>query len=62
MPHGPGPPVVLYAAPFYISILKFCELKGGNIGIVDKVQETRFGMSPKYSRYIEIASRILCPM
>ena len=30
-------------------------LKGGNIGIVE-AQETRFGMSPKYSRYIEIAS------
>ena len=27
---------------------KFCELKGGNIGIVEKAQETRFGMSPKY--------------
>ena len=25
--------------------LKFCELKGGNIGIVEKAQETRFGMS-----------------
>ena len=24
---------------------KFCELKGGNIGIVEKAQETRFGMS-----------------
>ena len=35
---------------------KFCELKGGHIGIVEKAQETRFGMSPKYSRYIEIAS------
>ena len=35
---------------------KFCELKGGNIGIVGKAQETRFGMSPKYSRYIGIAS------
>ena len=34
----------------------FCELKGGNIGIVQKAQETRFGMSPKYSRYIGIAS------
>ena len=31
---------------------KLCELKGGNIGIVEKAQETRFGMSPKYSRYI----------
>ena len=31
---------------------KFCELKWGNIGIVEKAQETRFGMSPKYSRYI----------
>ena len=29
---------------------KFFELKGGNIGIVEKAQETRFGMSPKYSR------------
>ena len=36
--------------------LKFCELKGENIGIVEKAQETRFGMSPKYSRYIGIAS------
>ena len=35
---------------------KFCELKGGNIGIVEKAQETRFGMSPKYSRYIGISS------
>ena len=35
---------------------KFCELKGGNIGIVEKAQETRFGMSSKYSRYIGIAS------
>ena len=36
---------------------KFCELKGGNnIGIVEKAQETRFGMSPMYSRYIGIAS------
>ena len=32
---------------------KFCEFKGGNIGIVEKA---RFGMSPKYSRYIGIAS------
>ena len=31
-------------------------LKGGNIGIVEKAQETRFGMSPKYSSYIGIAS------
>ena len=29
---------------------KFCELKGGNIAIVEKAQETRFGISPKYSR------------
>ena len=35
---------------------KNCELKGGNIGIVEKAQETRFGMSPKYSGYIGIAS------
>ena len=36
---------------------KFCELKGGNIiEIVEKAQETRFGMSLKYSRYIGIAS------
>ena len=35
---------------------KFCELKRGNIGIVEKTQETRFGMSPKYSGYIGIAS------
>ena len=34
----------------------FCELKGGNIGIVEKAQETRFGMSPKYCRYIGIPS------
>ena len=32
---------------------KFCEL---NIGIVEKAQETRFGKSPKYNRYIGIAS------
>ena len=32
------------------------ELKGGNIGIVEKAQETRLGMSPKYSRYIGIVS------
>ena len=25
---------------------KFCELKVGNIGIVEKAQETRFCMSP----------------
>ena len=31
------------------------KLEGGNIGIVEKAQETRFGMSPKYSRYIWIA-------
>ena len=37
---------------------KFCELKGGNIGIVEKAQETRFGMSLKYSRYIGIASQL----
>ena len=41
--------------PVYIQV-KFCELKGGNIGIVEKAQETRFGMSPKYSSYIAIAS------
>ena len=35
---------------------KFCELKRGNIGIVEKAQETRFGMSPKYRRYIGIVS------
>ena len=35
---------------------KFCELKGGNIGIVEKAQEARFDMAPKYSRYIGIAS------
>ena len=29
----------------YIYTKKFCELKGGNIGIVEKAQETRFGMS-----------------
>ena len=34
---------------------KFCELKEGNIGIVEKAQETIFGMSSKYSRYIGIA-------
>ena len=42
---------LLYA---YTSI--YCQLKGGNISIVEKAQETRFGMSPKYSRYIGIAS------
>ena len=35
---------------------KFCELNGGNIGIVEKAQEIRFGMSSKYSRYIGIVS------
>ena len=35
---------------------KFCELKGGNIGIVEKAQDTRFGMYPKYSSCIGIAS------
>ena len=45
------------ARRIYIQVnKKFCELKGGNIGIVEKAQETRFGMSPKYSRYIGIAS------
>ena len=32
------------------------ELKAGNIGIVEKAQEIRFGMSQKCSRYIGIAS------
>ena len=45
---------------FFLLILqvnkKFCELKGGNIRIVERAQETRFGMSPKYSRYMGIAS------
>ena len=42
---------------YYIQVnKKFCELKGGNIGIVEKAQETRFGKSPKYNRYIGIAS------
>ena len=41
----------------YIQVnLKNCELKGGNIGIVEKAQETRFGMSPKYGRHSGIAS------
>ena len=39
---------------------KFCELKRGNIGIVEKAQETRFGMSPKYSRYSGTASWESC--
>ena len=44
----------------YVNIIlhvnkKNCELNGGNIGIVEKAQETRFGMSTKYSRYIGIA-------
>ena len=50
---------VLYHHTKYIILQvnkKFCELKGGNIGIVEKAQETRFGMSYKYSRYIGIAS------
>ena len=35
--------------PLYIQVnKKFYELKRGNIGIVEKAQETRFGMSPKY--------------
>ena len=39
-----------------ITSKKVCELKWGNIGIVEKVQETRFGMCPKYSRCSGIAS------
>ena len=45
----------------HIIILKVCVLKGGNIGIVEKAQETRFGMSPKYSR-IASWNHVLCPM
>ena len=41
-------------ADLYIQVNK--KFKGGNIGIVEKAQETRFGMSLKYSRYIGIAS------
>ena len=40
----------------YIYIQVNNKLKGGHIGIVEKAQETRFGMSPTYSRYIGIAS------
>ena len=48
---------VINNAYIYIQVnKKFCELKGGNIGIVEKAQETIFGMSPKYSRYIGIVS------
>ena len=49
---------VMYMQCVYILQVnkKFCELKGGHIGIVEKAQETRFGMFPKYSRYIGIAS------
>ena len=40
---------------------KFCELKRGNKGIVEKAEEIRFGMS---RRYIGIASwnHVLCHM
>ena len=37
--HAPVQPILLQVNE------KFCELKGGNIGIVEKAQETRFGMS-----------------
>ena len=55
---GASPPSRATGAQFlYIQVnKKFCELKRGNIWIVKKAQETRFGMSPKYSRYIGIAS------
>ena len=47
----------LYMVSVIIQVKKkFSELKGGNIRIVEKAQETRFGMSLKYSRYIRIAS------
>ena len=61
--HAPLLPVLWYN--IYIQVKKkFCELKRGNIGIVEKAQETRFGLSPKYSRYIGIASynHVLRPM
>ena len=58
--------LILYSALFYmlcsITSKKVCELKWGNIGIVEKAQETRFGMCPKYSRCSGIASwnHVLC--
>ena len=54
----PTRPSVFHIIIIYILQVnkKFCELKGGNIGIVEKAQETRFGMSPKYSSYIGIES------
>ena len=47
------PCIEVFVALFLIctsKLKKFCELKGRNIGIVEKAQETRFGISPKYSR------------
>ena len=55
---------MLFLQSLYVPVLcahtlcntkKFCELKRENRGIVEKAQETRFGMSPKYSRYSGIA-------
>ena len=50
------PPRVQHFSAFHCTLTgiliqvnkKFCELKRGNRGIVEKAQETRFGMSPKY--------------
>ena len=40
--------------------LKFCELKGGNIGIVEKAQETRFGICLRSIADTGIASLESC--
>ena len=60
-PHSIGVLFTNFCCIKHVQILlqvnkKFCELKGGHIGIVEKAQETIFGISPKYSRYIGIAS------
>ena len=49
-------PLLLLVTGCVIVYISKYKLKGGNIGIVEKAQETRFDMSPKYSRYIGIAS------
>ena len=46
----------IYVSRLWKVIFKQVHKKGGNIVIVEKAQKTRFGMSPKYSRYIGIVS------
>ena len=52
--------IIHSVSPLVLMVLYMCvitEFRYSNIiGIVEKAQETRFGMPPKYSRYIGIAS------